>query len=231
MSHPIDTANSSIAALADSHAALGAEVRQVRKARQMTLKELARRSGASISHLSAIERGATNPSLDMLRRLADALDITSDWFFSRRPGRGPMERTYVVRRRNRRVLNMLYGEDAEDLGLRDELLSSSIGGDFMMGVTTYDPHSERTNYPLYQHSGEQHGLVLEGELELQIGTEVILLGEGDSYSFPAKIAHKATNVSDRPCKLLWASSPILFPKDVAIKAACDTRKESRAGKG
>ena len=67
-----------VTALAESLISLGSEVRQVRKARGMTLKALSKATGVSVSHLSAVERGAANPSLDIVYKLADALEISSD---------------------------------------------------------------------------------------------------------------------------------------------------------
>ncbi|MEM7320786.1 MAG: cupin domain-containing protein [Pseudomonadota bacterium] len=211
-----ETDRSNVSAIAESLIGLGSEVRQVRKARGMTLKGLSKTTGISVSHLSAVERGTTNPSLDIVHRIAAALGIASDWFFARRSGDGPMERAYVVRKQNRRDLNRLYGEGIEALGLTDQLLSSSIGGDFFMGVATYQPHSSRPGHPMYQHAGEQHGFILSGELELQIADEKITLREGDSYSFPTDIMHNATNVTDQPCQLVWAISPVTIPKDVVV---------------
>ena len=209
-------ADQKVVALAESLILLGSEIHQVRKARQLTLKNLSAATDVSVSHLSAIERGAANPSLVTVRRIADALGISADWFFARRPGEGPMERAYVVRRQNRRELNALYGEVSETLGLTDELLSSSISGNFLMGVATYEPHSTRPGHPMYQHEGEQHGYILKGELELQIADEKISLYEGDSYSFPTEIIHNARNNTDRPCQLIWAISPIVIPRDVVV---------------
>ncbi|WP_299616438.1 cupin domain-containing protein [uncultured Tateyamaria sp.] len=205
---------------------LGSEVRQLRKARQLTLKQLSAQAGISLSHASAIERGVTNPSVDVLHAIAQALSVTPDWFFARRSGPGPMEQTYVVRAQNRRNLNALYGQGVEELGYSDQLLSSSIGGQFYMGLAVYAPFSEGPEQPLQEHEGEEHGLVLEGELEMQIGDECITLRAGDSYSFDARIPHHGRNRTDRPCRLIWAVSPVVIPKDVVhpLPAEKDTAK-------
>lgn len=200
----------------ESVVSLGSEIRQVRRARQLTLRAVAEQSGVSVSHLSAIERGAANPSLDVVRKLATALDIDPSWFFPTRDGQGPMERAYVVRKRNRRDLNKLYREDKDQIGLSDELLSSSIAGALILGVAEYEPHSARPGHAIYQHLGEQHGFVLRGELELQIGDEMITLHAGDSFSFPTQIVHNARNTTDKPALLIWAISPIVIPKDVVV---------------
>lgn len=219
-----------VVALSESLVFLGSEVRQLRKARQLTLKQLAQSAGISVSHLSAIERGASNPSMDVLAAIAAALNVTMDWFFARRPGMGPMERACVVRNQNRRNLNTLYGQDAPELGYSDQLLSSSIGGAFYMGLAVYAPYSERPEDALQKHEGEEHGLVIEGELELQIGEEFITLHEGDSYSFDARIPHHARNRADCPCRLVWAVSPVVIPKEVRQPKAITLRDKTQTVK-
>jgi XRE family transcriptional regulator, regulator of sulfur utilization len=51
-------------------------LKEMRKARDFTLKELAARTGLSVSYLSDLERGRTTPPLPTLDTLAVALDIT-----------------------------------------------------------------------------------------------------------------------------------------------------------
>ncbi len=208
---------SRVVALAKSLISLGSEVRQLRHARKMSLKDLAAESGISVSHLSAIERNASNPSVDVVHAVAAALGVSADWFFAKRPGAGPMERAHVVRAQNRRDLNTLYQQTSGELGYEDRLLSSSIGGQFYMGIATYLPGAERPEEPLQQHVGEEHGVVVEGELEMQIGDELITLRAGDSYSFSASIPHHGRNLSNEVCKLVWAVSPVVIPKDVVVK--------------
>ncbi|MEM0948054.1 MAG: helix-turn-helix domain-containing protein [Pseudomonadota bacterium] len=208
-----------IVAIADSLVSLGAEVRQLRKARGLTLKQLSGRAGVSRSHLSAIERGASNPSVEVLGALANGLQVTPDWFFARRPGAGPMERAHIVRSQNRRNLNTLYGQGADVLGYTDSLLSSSIGGQFYMGLAVYAPYSVRPNGPMHKHEGEEHGLILDGELEMTIGAEALTLRVGDSYSFDARIPHHGRNRTDRVCRLVWAVSPVVIPASVEVDAA------------
>jgi XRE family transcriptional regulator, regulator of sulfur utilization len=51
-------------------------LKELRRARDFTLKALAARSGLSVSYLSDLERGRTTPPLPTLEMLAGALDIT-----------------------------------------------------------------------------------------------------------------------------------------------------------
>lgn len=51
--------------------ALGARLRELRKARRATLADVARETGISVSFLSDIEKGRTLPSLETAQSLAD----------------------------------------------------------------------------------------------------------------------------------------------------------------
>lgn len=52
------------------------KLRELRTGRDLTLKNLAETTGLSVSYLSDIERGRTNPSLKTVEALADALDVS-----------------------------------------------------------------------------------------------------------------------------------------------------------
>ena len=55
--------------------ALGEAVRRIRKERELTQDELHAASGVHRNHISALERGALNPSYRTILRVADALDV------------------------------------------------------------------------------------------------------------------------------------------------------------
>jgi len=80
---------------------LGGRIRQVRTARGMSVRGLARRAGCSPSLVSQVERGVTTPSARVVYALANELGITLDSLFGTettvsadpvsmvRPGAGP----------------------------------------------------------------------------------------------------------------------------------------------
>ncbi len=55
---------------------IGKRVRKLRKEKKWTLKEMKEKTGLSISFLSDIERGVSNPSLKKLKILAEELDVS-----------------------------------------------------------------------------------------------------------------------------------------------------------
>ena len=193
---------------------VGSEVRELRKARGLTLDDLSRTTGISRSYLSVIERDAGKPSVEVFTAIAEALSVDVNWFFVPRRGQGPLERAHIVRADARRNLNALYGSSPREIGYADSLLSSTIGGRFYMGMAVYAPGAERAEEPLHSHEGEQHGVVIKGALEMTLGDEVITLYPGDSYSFDARIRHHARNRTNEETVLVWAVCPVVLPRDV-----------------
>ncbi len=56
------------------HKIIGDTIRSMRKERELTLKQMSRRTGLSISLLSQIERAESSPSISSLYKIAIALD-------------------------------------------------------------------------------------------------------------------------------------------------------------
>ena len=60
---------------------IGERLRELREARNISMRTLAARSGLSANALSVIERGKASPSVSTLYKLADALGISITVFF------------------------------------------------------------------------------------------------------------------------------------------------------
>ncbi len=60
---------------ADLHRAIGRTIRDARKTQELTLKQLARRTGLSVSLLSQIERAESSASISSLYKIATALRL------------------------------------------------------------------------------------------------------------------------------------------------------------
>src|ERR671932_2168189 len=56
-------------------AAVGPRVRALREAMDLSLRDLAERSGVSAPMLSQVERGETSPTLAVAERIADGLEL------------------------------------------------------------------------------------------------------------------------------------------------------------
>ncbi|PVH28836.1 helix-turn-helix domain-containing protein [Pararhodobacter oceanensis] len=192
---------------------LGAEIREVRKARGMTLKDLSAQLSCSAAYLSRIELGTARVSKALLDEISAALQVDADWFFPKRPGAGPLESRHVVRAENRRPLSGMYTRSKEELGFEDALLSSTLSGQCYLILSRFPPCEGAPPEPPeplegYAFEGEQHAIVLSGEVELRLGDEVIVLRAGDSFSYPATIAHRFRNRRSEEATMVWAMSPV-----------------------
>ena len=189
---------------------LGSEIREVRKARDLTLKQLSAVIGCSVAYLSRIELGTARISVELLNEISAALQVDAQWFFPKVSGDGPLEQRHVVRKKNRRPLSDMYTRSTTELGFEDELLSSSLAGQCYLLLSRFPPKKGSAPKRLegYVFEGEQHGLVLTGEIELKLGNETIILNAGDSFSYPSLIAHRFRNRKNKRATMVWAMTPV-----------------------
>lgn len=66
---------------AELHKTIGQNIRRIRKERQLTLKQLSRRTGLSVSLLSQIERAESSASVSSLYKIAVALEVRLNSLF------------------------------------------------------------------------------------------------------------------------------------------------------
>lgn len=189
---------------------LGAEIREVRKARGLTLDDLSDQLSCSTAYLSRIELGSARISDALLQEIGKALRVDPEWFAPVQSGEGPLERHHIVRAENRRKLSDMYTRSEAEMGFRDELLSSTLSGDCYLILSRFAASKGAPPGPLegYVFEGEQHAIVITGEVELRLGDEVIVLREGDSFSYPSMIAHRFRNRADKEATMVWAMSPV-----------------------
>lgn len=190
---------------------LGEDLRALRKAQGMTLSDLARSSGRSVSFLSKIERGLARPSVTALQEVAEALGVPVGWFFETDGPAPADERPYIVRSDRRRKLTYSGLSGTDYMGFEDHLLSASLDRQLAMGISTYAPGGS-TGDDQYTHAGEEAGLVLSGEISLTLDDQEFLLKPGDSFSFPANIPHRYHNPGKTEARIVWANTPVTLKR-------------------
>jgi transcriptional regulator with XRE-family HTH domain len=183
--------------------ALGAQIRDLRAARRMTLAELAQAIGKSIGYVSQIERGRSEISISALKSISDALGVSIGWFFQGYDPREPSEQGYVVRREHRRRL------DFPGTGIEEELLSPTLNGEAELIMSRFAPGA-RSGDVQVSRLAEQSGVVLSGELELLVGDRRFLLRAGDSFRIGRGEPFTACNPGSEPSQSLWVIAPPLY---------------------
>ena len=177
---------------------LGRRIRGLRQGQKLTLNDVASAAGVSVSLLSQVERGKTDPSLDTLRDIADALATTPFQLLA-----GGASRSRLVRMDQRPRL-ALPGAQIEF-----ELLSHSLESTFEVMLWTLAVGA--SNPPIARgHVGEEALLILSGHARFELGDEVFELAEGDFITYEGRIPHRMTSLGGEPVSGLSVMSPPSF---------------------
>lgn len=182
---------------ADDDARVGARLRQLREARGLSARELARLASISPAYLSRLENGKVSPTVATLGRVVQAMDETIATLFDETRDDG-----LVVRAHERRAVRSRGVDDyrvTPSWATRLEVLESVVAPGQGSGPTSY-------NHP----GDEECVLVLDGELDVVIEGEVYRLGTGDSATFPCKTPHHWRNPSTQVSRVLWIITPVLY---------------------
>jgi transcriptional regulator with XRE-family HTH domain len=185
-----------------SHQPVGHSLRRWRQLRELTLKELADRVGCSESMLSKIEKMRVNPSLKLLRKLAEALAVNIGALFP-----GDSHEAVVSRRGHRPLLhadNLRHGP-----GIILERLVP-YEKDSMLQANIHHIAPGGSSDGVIVHAGEEMGVLLRGTLELQVDQETYLLHPGDSFHFRSERPHGYRNAGTEPVEVVWVSTPPTF---------------------
>ena len=190
---------------AQSHANAGehlvaGDIRALRKARGLTLAEIALKLGRSVGWVSQVERGLSMPSVADMRAFASLFDVPLSLFFGHDVP-DERERGYVVRSDHRRTLG------TSESGLVEELLSPDLSGSFEMVRSVFAPGAALAARNLRQT--EEAGYVVSGTFDIEIDGNWHRLMPGDSFRFEKKTL-RWRNPGTEPAVVIWVISPPVY---------------------
>jgi transcriptional regulator with XRE-family HTH domain len=157
-------------------------LRQRRKARGLSLDDLARSSGVSRAALSQIETCKSNPTVGVLWKIAVGLGVP----FAELIG-APRSGVVVLRRSDAQVLRSADGK------LESRPLTPAGASPL---VELYELRlSARSQHTSESHAPGTHEVlvVLSGQLKLHVDKETFELGGGDAIAFAADRTHTYEN--------------------------------------
>ena len=177
-------------------------LKTLRKQKRFTLEQLARRAGCTKSYISQLEKGTGAPSVSMLGRLADALEVhVVDLFQGTNRGE---KGNWRLRKTERRTI---YYPDGEVVS---QLLTKGVFQKKMQPLlTVIKPGGMLDNSGTMVHpkGSEEFVLVLKGEVEFEIGSERLLLQEGDTLYFNGDLPHHWVNIGKETAEVLFVWTP------------------------
>lgn len=173
---------------------LGNTIRSLRIKKGYTLEEVAQRAELSAAMISKVESGQTNPSINSLRAISEALGVPVAYLFSQE-----------------------LTQDEDKVSHNSKQIYSFAGVTYTVVLTLQEkgtklfyfeaePGAERGSLriPHFPHDGFEQGIVLSGRIEMTVAHKVYELGPMDTIAFPALLQHGWRNPGPETCRAVWA---------------------------
>jgi XRE family transcriptional regulator, regulator of sulfur utilization len=175
--------------------AFGPRVRALREGMDLSLRDLADRSGVSAPMLSQVERGETSPTIMVAERIASGLELTLSQLLRLDETDG----VTVVRSAERR-------KAAPTRGHRYEVLTPPVPGQraevslhvLRSGTATGGPDDP----PMHEPGSRETAVVVEGALRLVCEGVAHDLADGDAVTFDADLPHHFENPAEGETRFL-----------------------------
>ncbi|MCR5130331.1 MAG: XRE family transcriptional regulator [Prevotella sp.] len=157
-------------------------------------EEMAALCGISVSQYEKMERGEAELSVANLQKIAKEYGISLDVLMF---GEEPKMSTYFLTRKGqgKRV-------ERRSAYLYESLASGFRGRKADPFIVTVEPKPDDTPREKNSHSGQEFNMVIEGEMEITIGSKVLRLGEGDSLYFDATQPHGMRALNNQRVRFL-----------------------------
>lgn len=174
--------------------AIAEKLRNLRMRRSMGLAQLAAHTGLSPAMLSRLENARLVPTLPTLIRIATVFNVGLDYFFT-----DPRKRHIVAlsRRHERRKFpsdpksaSVPWHFESLDFRAQERKLHGFLAHFHPLAAAKTAPH---------YHQGVELLYLIEGELEITIGTETLRLSPGDAVYFDAVQKHAYRSLAPGAC--------------------------------
>ena len=171
---------------------IGRKLKELRKSMDMTTKRLAEETGLSAPLISRIESGLVIPSVPSLETLSTVLKTDIGYFFQKNE-----ERDYIVSRHINRAVGITKR------GYQVELLAEGMEDRFMEpAIMILKGKDQEKEVPSSTHEGQEFSYVLEGKVEVTLGTKKYVLEKGDAAYWKGSVPHRGISLSKKSARTL-----------------------------
>lgn len=173
---------------------IGERLRGLRDVLDISVEEIAALCGITVDRYEKMERGETELSVANLQKIAKKYGISLDVLMF---GEEPKMSSYFLTRKGQ-------GKSVERRKAYqyESLASGFRGRKADPFIVTVEPKDANAPKEMNSHSGQEFNMVLEGTMELTIGTKSLVLNEGDSIYFDATHPHGMRTLNDKPVRFL-----------------------------
>jgi len=170
---------------------IGAKLKELRKTKNLTLSDVAKKSELSVAYISNVERDVTSPTLNNLFKIcmvlnADITSILSDTSINKT----------IVRKSERRQVFFVNSKIKYEL--------TTEGTQSLKGVCITIPEDYGDEVISTAHERDELGIVLRGELYIKLNDQEYILHEEDSVYITKGTDHRYRNNGKGECVTYWS---------------------------
>lgn len=175
---------------------IGKRIKNLRIQNDLTLDDLADRSGLSKGFLSQLERGLTSPALDNFYDILEALGTDFSSFFeeSKDTQKVYTSEDYSIKVTNDYKIEWLVLNAQKNEAEPVKITLSSNGESFSV-----DPFD-----------GEHFIYTLKGSVTVKYGSEDMEVKEGNTFYSEADREIKIINKTNKEAEVIWVTTPPFF---------------------
>jgi transcriptional regulator with XRE-family HTH domain len=166
---------------------VGEKLRSIREIKNVTVSELAERSGMTEDLIHLIEEGKELPSLSPLIKIARSLGVRLGTFIDDTEIPGP-----VISRKgqSRKGISFSTGGKGINPHLNFYTLAGDKPGRHMEPFIVEIEPSGSAEESFSSHEGEEFLFIISGTIEIHYGKEKYTLHEGDTIYFDSIVRHR-----------------------------------------
>lgn len=166
---------------------IGEKIKSLRTAKEISIEELAERSGLAVEQIRRIEENIDIPSLAPLIKIARTLGVRLGTFLDDQIN----ETGAVICRHGEEDDTISFSNNAVDARqhLHYHSLSRSKTDRHMEPFVIDIDANQDKEFQLSAHEGEEFIMVLKGTLEINYGKQTYLLEEGDTIYYDSIVPH------------------------------------------
>ncbi|MGH1464533.1 MAG: cupin domain-containing protein [Cognatishimia sp.] len=177
---------------------IGTTFRRLRKEAGMTIEKFAQMTGLSRAYISQVETSKASPSLQTVRKMCDALNVSPAILFE-----NPEAQCIFIPANRQKILHFESERDNQTFSKVINILSDQ---NRRLEVVTIEL-SPGTTAGDHAHPGEEVFFILEGETTVTHGNQEFLMKAGDSIHIESQKLHKLYNHTDKNVRILSARTP------------------------
>ena len=177
----------------------GKTLREIRKRKNLTMKELSKKIGVSESLISQVETDKVSPAINTLLKITDELNIDFEYLFKKYKRKA---KVHIIKKKER--TKIIDGPvNYELLSKIDNIYHENTIEAYHLEIKP----GENKKSSDYGHQGSELGIITDGRGEIQIAGNRYTLTSGDSVSFNADEPHTLINTGTEPLKAYWIITP------------------------